>query len=325
MNRRSMNALMASAALAFAAIPAAASAATWPDGKPVSIVVPYAPGGTADALARLIAQHLGPKLKTSVIVVNKAGGSGIIGASSVAQANADGYTVLYDATPLSINPHLQKLPFDPQKDLAPVSLVAVTPMLLAVPKSSPYNSLQDLLKAAKAAPGKLTFGSGGQGTVQFMGAELFTQGAGVKMLHVPYKSGGPALMALVGGEVDMGFGNLPALGGHVKNGLVKPLAISSATRHPNYPNVPTIAEAAVKGYESYEWNGMFLPAGTSPEIVNRLQAAVKEVLAQPDVKEKFDSLGSRVVASTPEEFRKYLAVESGKWAQTVKAADIRKE
>lgn len=325
MNRRSMNALMASAALAFAAIPAAASAATWPDGKPISIVVPYAPGGTADALARLIAQHLGPKLKTSVIVVNKAGGSGIIGASSVAQANADGYTVLYDATPLSINPHLQKLPFDPQKDLAPVSLVAVTPMLLAVPKSSPYNSLQDLLKAAKAAPGKLTFGSGGQGTVQFMGAELFTQGAGVKMLHVPYKSGGPALMALVGGEVDMGFGNLPALSGHVKNGLVKPLAISSATRHPNYPNVPTIAEAAVKGYESYEWNGMFVPAGTSPEIVNRLQAAVKEVLAQPDVKEKFDSLGSRVVASTPEEFRKYLAVESGKWAQTVKAADIRKE
>ena len=325
MNRRSMNALMASAALAFAAIPAAASAATWPDGKPISIVVPYAPGGTADALARLIAQHLGPKLKTSVIVVNKAGGSGIIGASSVAQANADGYTVLYDATPLSINPHLQKLPFDPQKDLAPVSLVAVTPMLLAVPKSSPYNSLQDLLKAAKAAPGKLTFGSGGQGTVQFMGAELFTQGAGVKMLHVPYKSGGPALMAVVGGEVDMGFGNLPALSGHVKNGLVKPLAISSATRHPNYPNVPTIAEAAVKGYESYEWNGMFVPAGTSPEIVNRLQAAVKEVLAQPDVKEKFDSLGSRVVASTPEEFRKYLAVESGKWAQTVKAADIRKE
>ena len=325
MKRRSMNALMASAALAFAAIPAAASAATWPDGKPISIVVPYAPGGTADALARLIAQHLGPKLKTSVIVVNKAGGSGIIGASSVAQANADGYTVLYDATPLSINPHLQKLPFDPQKDLAPVSLVAVTPMLLAVPKSSPYNSLQDLLKAAKAAPGKLTFGSGGQGTVQFMGAELFTQGAGVKMLHVPYKSGGPALMALVGSEVDMGFGNLPALSGHVKNGLVKPLAISSATRHPNYPNVPTIAEAAVKGYESYEWNGIFVPAGTSPEIVNRLQAAVKEVLAQPDVKEKFDSLGSRVVASTPEEFRKYLAVESGKWAQTVKAADIRKE
>lgn len=158
-----------------------------------------------------------------------------------------------------------------------------------------------------------------------MGAELFTQGAGAKMLHVPYKSGGPALMALVAGEVDMGFGNLPALSGHVKNGLVKPLAISSATRHPNYPNVPTIAEAAVKGYESYEWNGMFLPAGTSPEIVNRLQAAVKEVLAQPDVKEKFDSLGSRVVASTPEEFRKYLAVESGKWAQTVKAADIRKE
>ncbi|TFY97287.1 Bug family tripartite tricarboxylate transporter substrate binding protein [Ramlibacter rhizophilus] len=322
MNRRSLvlvAALAASASLA--PLPAAAA---WPD-KPISLVVPYAPGGTADALARLIAQHLGPKLNTNVVVVNKAGASGIIGASSVAQASPDGYTVLYDATPLSINPHLQKMPFDPQKDLAPVSLVAVTPMLLVVPKSSPYNSLQELIKAGKEKPGKLTFSSGGQGTVQYMGAELFSQGAGVKMLHVPYKSGGPGLMAIVSGEVDLGFGNLPALTGHVNNGLVKPLAITSGQRNANFPNVPTIAESAVKGYETYEWNGMFVPSGTPPDVVNRLQVAVKEVLAIPEVKAKFDNLGSRVVASTPEEFRKYLGAESEKWAATVKSADIKKE
>lgn len=324
MKRLSLNTALASLALAFAAAPLPASAA-WPDGKTVSIVVPYAPGGTADALARVIAQNLGPKLNTSVVVVNKAGASGIIGQQSVAQAEGDGYTVLYDATPLSINPHLQKLPFDPQKDLVPVSLVAVTPMLLAVPKSSPFNSIQDVIKAAKAQPGKLTFSSGGQGTVQYMGAELFNQGAGIRTLHVPYKSGGPGLMAIVGGEVDMGFGNLPALSGHVKNGLVKPLAITSATRNPNFPNVPTIAETAVKGYETYEWNGMFVPKGTPPAVVNRLQGAVKEVLSMPEVKAKFETLGSKVVASSPQEFRKYLDAESAKWAATVKAADIKKE
>lgn len=323
MNRRSLNLLLAGLPLALGttAVPAAAA---WPE-KPISIVVPYAPGGTADALARLIAQHLGPKLNTSVVVVNKAGASGIIGANSVAQANPDGYTVLYDATPLSINPHLQKLPFDPQKDLVPVSLVAVTPMLLVVPKASPYNSIQDVIRAAKAAPGKLTFASGGQGTVQYMGAELFNQGAGIKMLHVPYKSGGPGLMAIVGGEVDLGFGNLPALTGHVKNGLVKPLAITSSQRNPNFPDVPTIGESAVKNYESYEWNGVFVPKGTPPDVVNRLQAAVKDALSIPEVKARFDALGSRVVASKPEEFRKYLETESSKWAATVKAADIKKE
>ncbi|HEY0825076.1 MAG TPA: tripartite tricarboxylate transporter substrate binding protein [Ramlibacter sp.] len=324
MKRLSLNTALAGLAVAFAAAPLPASAA-WPDGKTVSIVVPYAPGGTADALARVIAQNLGPKLNTSVVVVNKAGASGIIGQQSVAQAEGDGYTVLYDATPLSINPHLQKLPFDPQKDLVPVSLVAVTPMLLAVPKSSPFNSIQDVIKAAKAQPGKLTFSSGGQGTVQYMGAELFNQGAGIRTLHVPYKSGGPGLMAIVGGEVDMGFGNLPALSGHVKNGLVKPLAITSATRNPNFPNVPTIAETAVKGYETYEWNGMFVPKGTPPAVVNRLQGAVKEVLSMPEVKAKFETLGSKVVASSPQEFRKYLDAESAKWAATVKAADIKKE
>ena len=298
--------------------------AAWPD-RPITIVVPYAPGGTADALARLVAQHLGPRLKTTVVVLNKAGASGVIGQGEVARAPADGYTVLYDATPLSINPHLQKLPYDPEKDLQPLTLVAVTPMLVAVPKNSPYNTLADLIKAGKQSPGKLTFGSGGQGTVQYMGAELFAQKAGLQLTHVPYKSGGPFIQAILSGEIDMGFANVPALTAHVKSGMVRPLAITAGARSPGHPDVPTIGEAAVKGYEVYEWNGMFVPAGTPADVVQALQTAVREVMALPEVKERFDTLGSRIVASSPEDFRKFLAAERVRWAETVRAAGIKKE
>jgi tripartite-type tricarboxylate transporter receptor subunit TctC len=322
MNRRNFN-VLAAALAAFTAIPAAAQS-TWPN-KPITLVVPYAPGGTADALARVLAQHLGTRLKVSVVVLNKAGASGVIGAASVAQAPADGYTVLYDATPLSINPHLQKLPFDAAKDLQPVALVGVTPMLVVVPKNSPYNTLQELIAAAAKAPDKLTFCSGGQGTVQYMGAELFNQGVGIKMLHVPYRAGGLALQAILAGEVDMGFFNLPALSSHIKGGALKPLAITSAKRNPLFPNVPTISEAGVKNYEVYEWNGMFVPSTTPAEIVTRLNTAVREVLAMPEVKARFDALGSEIVGSQPDEFRKRLAAESARWAETIKAAGIKKE
>lgn len=324
MKRRTLNSLLLAAGLAMTGT-ATAQASTWPDGKTISIVVPYAPGGTADALARLIAQQLGPKLSTSVVVVNRAGASGIIGAQAVAQASPDGLTVLYDATPFSINPHLQKLPYDAEKDLIPVTQVGVTPMLMTVPKASPYATAADLLKVAKASPGKLTFASGGQGTVQYMAPELMNQAAGVSMLHIPYKSGGLAITGTLAGEVDMGFFNLPAISGHVKSGMVKPLAITSAQRNPLFPDVPTVAEVIGKPYESYEWNGIFLPRGTPTAIVNRLNAALREVLATPEIKSKFDSLGSRIVASSPEDFRQYLSAESGRWASTVKAAGIRKE
>lgn len=324
MNRKTLNALLAGACMALSMVTSAANAA-WPDGKPISIVVPYAPGGTADALARLIAQHLGPKLSTTVVVVNKAGASGVIGAQAVVQALPDGFTVLYDATPFSINPHLQKLPYDAEKDLIPVTQVGLTPMLMTVPKTSPYATASDLMKLAKTAPGKLTFASGGQGTVQYMAPELMNQAAGVSMLHIPYKSGGLAITGTLAGEVDMGFFNLPAISGHVKSGMVKALAISSAQRNPLFPDVPTVAEVIGKPYESYEWNGMFLPRGTPADIVNRLNAALREVLVTPEIKAKFDSLGSRIVASSPEEFRKYLHAESGRWAATVKAAGIKKE
>ena len=324
MQRRSFTTLLGTAAWVLSVFTSAAHAA-WPDGKTLNIVVPYAPGGTADALARLISQHLGPKLGTTVVVVNKAGASGVIGAQAVAQATPDGLTVLYDATPFTINPHLQKLPFDADKDLIPVTQVAVTPMLMTVPKASTYASAADLVKAAKTAPGKLTFASGGQGTVQYMAPELMNQAVGVKMLHIPYKSGGLAITGTLAGEVDMGFFNVSAISTHVKSGMVKALAITSAQRNPLFPDVPTVAEVIGKPYESYEWNGIFLPRGTPTDIVNRLNAALREVLAIPEIKAKFDSLGSRIVASSPEEFRKFLNAESSRWAVTLKAAGIQKE
>lgn len=323
MNRRSFNRIITGLGLAAASIAAQPAMAAWPE-KPINLVVPYAPGGTADALARLVGQHLGTVLKTPVVVQNKSGASGIIGQGFVAKSDPDGYTVLYDATPLSINPFLQTLAFDPKKDLDPVTMVAVTPMLLVVPKSSSFDSAQKLIAAAKKDPGKITFGSGGQGTVQYMGGELFSQGAGVKMLHVPYKSGGPFIQAVMSGEIDMGFVNLPSISNQIKGGYVKPLAISSKKRSTLFPDVPTVEEVGIKGYEAYEWNGIFVPGGTPTDIIKKLQSAIVEVLSMPEVKQKFDSLGAQIVGSTSDEFRTYLNKESSKWATTVEVAGIKK-
>lgn len=322
MNRRPF--FRAAAALMLGGAVAWPAQAAWPNDKTLQIIVPYAPGGTADALARLLAEHLGPKLGTTVMVLNKAGASGTLGEAEAARAPADGYTLLYTATPYSINPHLQKLPYDP-KDLQPVTQVAVAPMFLAVGKNSPYKTLPELIKAGKQAPAKLNFSSGGQGTVQYMGAELMLQALGVKATHVPYKSGGPALQAIMAGEVDFGFGNVSALAGHVKGGLVRPLAITSATRNPNYADVPTVAEGGAKGYEVHEWNGIFAPAGTPREIVQRLNTALREVLESTPVKARIYALGARVVASSSADFQQFLVNEGQRWGATVKAAGIRKE
>lgn len=304
-------------------IPAMCHAA-YPE-SPISLVIPYAAGGSADALARVIAAQMGPKLKGSVVVVNKPGASGVIGENFVAQARPDGYTVLYDATPLSINPFLQKLPFDPNTDLVPVSLVALTPMLLVVPKHSPFHSVQDVIDAAKKSPGKLTFGSGGQGTVQYMAGELFSQNVGISMLHIPFKSGTPAIMALVGGQIDVMFSNLPAISALVAQGELRPLAITASARNSKYPNVPTISESGAKEYQAYEWNGMFVPKDTPLSTIETLYRALKETLAMPEVSERIDSLGAAVVGSSPKEFQEYLQQESKNWDGVTKKAKITKE
>ncbi|MBV6306917.1 tripartite tricarboxylate transporter substrate binding protein [Candidimonas humi] len=315
-----MKKLLIGALCAAAILPAVASAA-YPD-RPIDLVVPYAPGGTADSLARLIALHLGQKLHQSVVVENKSGASGMIGEAYVAHAKPDGYTVLYDATPLAINPALHKMSFDPAKDLMPLTLVSVTPNILVVPVSSKLKSVADVVKTAKAEPGKLTFTSGGTGTVQFMAGELFRQGWGIDMLHVPYKSGGPAIMATVAGQVNMMFTNISSSLALVKQGKLRALAITSPKRSPLLPDTPTVAESGLAGYQVYEWNGVLVPKDTPEAVAQQLQASIREVLQEPDVKAKFDSLGADIVASTPEDFQKYLAGEFSKWANVVSKAHI---
>lgn len=307
------------AACAFAA---AAANAAFPD-RPITMVVPYAPGGSADAVARLLAQHIGTKLGTSVIVENRAGASGTIGASYVAKVPADGYTMLYDATPYSINPHLfAKMPYAANA-LQPLSLVLLAPNMVIVPANSPFKNINDLIAKAKAQPGKLNFASGGSGTVQRLAAELLRQQLKLDMVPVPYKSGGPAIADVIGGQVDFMFSTMAASYPLVSGGKLRALAISSPERAKRLPDVPTVAETVIPGYEVYEWNGMFLPAGTPAAIAGKLQQTLVEVLKEDAVRQRLEDLGAKAVGSTPAEFATFLGKEDAKWGEVVRKGDIK--
>lgn len=314
--------LVAAVALAAVALAAGLAHAAFPD-RPITIVVPYAPGGAADAVARVLATRMGANLGTSVIVDNKAGASGTIGASYVAKASADGYTMLYDATPYSINPHLfPKMPYAANA-LQPLSLVLLAPNALIVKADSPFKSVNDLIAKAKAEPGKLNFASGGSGTVQRLAAELFRQKLQLDMVHVPYKSGGPAIADVMGGQVDFMFGTIAATYPLVSGGKLRALAVSSPERSKRLPDVPTVAETVIPGYEAYEWNGMFLPAGTPAPIAAKLQQAVEEVLKEDEVKQRLSDLGAQPIGSTPADFAAFLKKEDAKWGEVVKKGHIK--
>jgi tripartite-type tricarboxylate transporter receptor subunit TctC len=291
--------------------------------RPVTIVVPYAPGGAADAVARLLATRLGAKLGTSVIVDNKAGASGTIGASYVAKSNADGYTMLYDATPYSINPHLfPKMPYA-SNALQPLSLVLLAPNVLIVKSDSPLKNIHDLVARAKAAPGKLNFASGGSGTVQRLAAELMRQQLNLDMVHVPYKSGGPAITDVMAGQVDFMFGTVAATYPHVSGGKLRALAVSAPERSKRLPDVPTVAETVIPGYEAYEWNGVFLPAGTPEPVAAKLRDAVQEVMKEDEMKQRLADMGAQPVGSTPAEFAAFLKKEDSKWSEVVRKGHIK--
>ena len=291
--------------------------------RPITIVVPYAPGGAADAVARVVATRLGAKLGGSVIVDNKAGASGTIGASFVAKAPADGYTMLYDATPHSINPHLfPKMPYAANA-LQPLSLVLLAPNVLIVKSDAPYKNVGELIAKAKAQPGKINFASGGSGTVQRLAAELFRQQLGLDMVHVPYKSGGPAITDVMAGQVDFMFGTVAATYPHVSGGKLRALAVSAPERSKRLPDVPTVAEAAIPGYEAYEWNGVFLPAGVPAPIATKLQQALQDVLKEDEVKQRLADLGAQPVGSTPADFAAFLKKEDAKWGEVVKKGNIK--
>ena len=311
---------MAATACAFAALGAAHAA--YPE-RPITIVVPYAPGGAADAVARVVAARMGARLGTSVIVDNRAGASGTIGAAYVAKAAPDGYTVLYDATPYSINPHLfPRMPYAADA-LQPLSLVLLAPNALIVKADSPYKTVNDLVAKAKAQPGKINFASGGSGTVQRLASELLRQRLQLDMVHVPYKSGGPAISDVMGGQGDFMFGTVAATYPLITSGKLRALAVSSPQRSPRLPEVPTVAETVAPGYEAFEWNGMLLPAKTPRDIAEKLQRAVVEVLKEDEVQQRLKDLGAQPVGSTPGEFAAFLKKEDAKWGEVVRKGDIK--
>lgn len=300
-----------------------AAHAQWPD-KPIKLVVPYPAGGAADNTARIMAQHLGERLKQQIIVDNRPGASGTIGAAYVAKAPADGYTLLLDATSYTVNPSLfPKLSYDPAKDLAPVSLIMQVPLLMLVPANSPYISVASFVKAAKEKPGKITFASAGTGGAQHLAAELFAQSEKISMTHIPYKGGAPALTDLIGGQVDLMFSATTASGTFVKSGKLKPLAITSSKRLDGFPQVPTVAESGVKGFEVNEWNGLFAPADTPKPILARLEEETRIVVASPAVASRFAELGVQGVGSSSKDFAAFVKSETAKWSSVIKAGSIK--
>ena len=296
---------------------------TWPD-KPLKLVVPYPAGGNADNTARLLATQLGHRLGQQVVVDNRPGGSGTIGAAAVAKAPADGYTLLLDATAFTVNPSLfPKLPFDAAKDFAPISLVLQVPLLMVVPANSPFQSVADVAKAARARPGHLTYASAGNGGAQHLAGELFKQGQKVAITHIPYRGGAPALTDLIGGQVNLMFSATTASGPFVKSGKLRALAISSPRRVEGWESVPTVAESGVPGFQVSEWNGLFAPAGTPRPVLERLEAEARAIVASPEMKKRFAELGVQGVGSSAQEFSSFLKAETTKWAEVIRTSGIR--
>ena len=288
--------------------------------KPVTIIVPFAAGGTTDILARIIGQALTAELGQSVVVDNRAGAGGNIGGQAAAKATPDGHTLFMGTVGThAINASLyKKMPFDPVKDFAPLTRVANVPNLLVANPAQPYKSVKDLIAYAKANPGKVNFGSSGNGSSIHLSGELFKSLAKVDMQHVPYKGSAPAVTDLLGNQIGIMFDNMPSAIQHVRSGKLVPLAVTTAKRSPELPNVPTIAEAGVPGYEATSWFGMFAPAGTPAPVLATLNAAVVKSLAQPDVQKKINEQGAEVYSETPEQFAAFIQAESVKWCKLVK-------
>ena len=293
--------------------------------KPVRWVSPWPPGGANDIFSRAIAQKLAEAFGQPVVVENRPGAAGAIGTEAVAKAPADGYVLTLGSSPThaiapSLNPNL---PYDPLRDFEAVTLVAVVPNVLVVNPSLPVTSVRELIALAKQRPGTLNFASAGNGTSQHLSAELFKVMAGVNMVHIPYKGTAPALAELLAGQVQLAFDNIPALLPHIQAGRLRALAVTPATRSVSLPDLPTVAEAGLPGYDASVWFGVFVPAGTPRPVVQRLHAEIARALAAPDLKGRMAAMGAEVSGMGPDEFREFWRKEIPKWAGVVKAADIK--
>jgi tripartite-type tricarboxylate transporter receptor subunit TctC len=294
--------------------------------KPIRIVVPYPPGGFNDTLGRTLAAKFQESWGQPAIVENKPGANTLIGSDHVAKSAPDGYTLLVVAFPFAVTPSLiRNMPYDTVRDFAPIVLAASSPNLLVVNPQAPVHSVQELIAAAKAKPDGFSYASTGNGSSNHISMELFKSLAGVRIVHIPYKGSAPAVTDLLGGQVQVMFDNVPNVLPHVKAGKLRALATSGSRRSPLAPDVPTVAEAGVPGYEVNVWFGLVAPAGTPREIVQKLNAEVLKILAMPDVRERFQSQGVEPVGSTPEQFGEHIRGQMAKWAKVVQDAGVKAE
>lgn len=310
-------------ALAFAAA-GAALAQAYP-ARPVKVIIPWPPGQATDLAARIIGDKLSQQLGQPFVMENRPGAGGAIGTEMVAKSTPDGYTLLAASSgPISIMPNLQKIPYEPLKDLAPVSLTALAPFAVVVPASFPANNMREFLALVRANPGKYTFASSGTGATAHMFAELFNAQAGLKAVHVPYKGSAPALNDVIGGQVAYAIETVASVGGHVKSGRLKAFGVTTGKRSSGLPDVPTIAEAAnLPGFDAAAWIGYAAPAGTPVEILNRLAAEIQKAAQLPDVKERYTALGMDPAWNTPAELAAYMRREQERYASIIKSADIK--
>jgi len=300
-----------------------AHAAGYPE-RPVTLVVPFPPGGGTDAGARLLAHKLAERWGQSVVIENRPGAAGIIGVDHVARAKPDGYTLLIgNIGTQAINQSLyRKIPYNPDTAFTPISLVAELPLVLVVNPSVPAKTPQELIALAKARPGELTYSTSGAGSSMHLAAKLFESGAGIKLLHVPYKGGGPALQDLVGGQVNMSFATVLETSGQIKAGHMRALAVTSDKRSPTLPEVPTLAESAIPGFNSISWIGLLAPAGTPAPIVDKIAADVHAVMNAPDVQQRFSTLGAIPVGDSPADFSALIKHDTQRYAALIKQIGI---
>jgi len=312
------------AALSFCSFPGVVFAQDYPS-KTVRWVSPWPPGGANDIFSRILAQKLSETLGQAVVVENRPGAAGAIGTEAVARSAADGYIITLGSSPThAIAPSLNPaLPYDPLRDFEAVTLVAVVPNVLVVNPAVPANSVRELIALAKSRPGTLNFASAGNGTSQHLSGELFKVMAGVDMVHVPYKGTAPALNELLAGQVQLAFDNIPALLPHIQSGKLRALAVTPAVRSVALPDLPTVAESGLPGYDASVWFGVFVPAGTPRPVIQRLHTEIAKALAAPDVKARMAAMGAEVSGMGPEPFREFWRKEIPKWAGVVKTAAIK--
>jgi len=304
---------------------AAAQAQTWPS-KPIRYIVPFPPAGATDITARIMADKISGPLGQSVVVENRPGAAGNVGTEFVARSAPDGYTILQLTVAQSISATLYtKINYDVEKDLAPAAMVALVPNVMIVHPSVPAKSVAEFIALAKAKPGKINFASSGSGTSIHMSAEMFKMLTGVNIVHIPYKGSGPALADMLGGQVDVMFDNLTSSIGHIRSGKLRALAVTTVTRYPELPELPTMQEAGVPGYEATAWFGIVVPRGTPRDAIVRINGEVNKALAQADVKEKLAQQGALARSWTPEEFGSFIHNEVVKWAKVVKASGAKVE